>query len=114
MAQLNIASYINEPPFPRNYGSEFLLLEKVKGSTLNDTMDKAYLDFASGIAVNSLGYGRKDLAKIAARQMKKLIHVSNNIISFRSLFDLSQKLSGIPFIDVHHGALRPGRCRPMV
>ncbi|AFG36301.1 aspartate aminotransferase family protein [Spirochaeta africana] len=77
MAHFNTTSFIHEPPFPRNYGSEFLLLDRGKGSYLYDTMGKRYLDFGSGIAVNSLGYGRKDLARIAARQMKRLIHVSN-------------------------------------
>ncbi len=77
MAHINISSYVHEPPFPRNYGSEFLLLERGKGITLYDTLGKSYIDFGSGIAVNSLGYGRKDLAAVAAKQMKKLIHVSN-------------------------------------
>ena len=36
-----------------------------------------YLDFAAGIAVNALGYGRADLARIAARQMRRLTHISN-------------------------------------
>lgn len=77
MAHFDTASFVHEPPFPRNYGSEFLLLDHGKDSSLYDTMGKKYLDFGSGIAVNSLGYGRKDLAKIAARQMKRLTHVSN-------------------------------------
>jgi acetylornithine/N-succinyldiaminopimelate aminotransferase len=42
-----------------------------------DAAGNRYLDLGAGIAVNSLGYGRRDLARIAANQMRKVIHVSN-------------------------------------
>jgi acetylornithine/N-succinyldiaminopimelate aminotransferase len=44
---------------------------------LEDVAGRKYLDFAGGIAVNALGYGRADLAKTAYRQMRKLNHISN-------------------------------------
>jgi acetylornithine/N-succinyldiaminopimelate aminotransferase len=42
-----------------------------------DVEGRRYLDFAGGIAVNALGYGRSDLADAAAEQMRRLVHVSN-------------------------------------
>jgi acetylornithine/N-succinyldiaminopimelate aminotransferase len=64
-------------PFPRQYGTELLVISRGKGVWLQDIAGKKYLDFAGGIAVNALGYGRSDLAKVAAQQMRKLNHVSN-------------------------------------
>ena len=62
---------------PGSYAPEMLMLEYGKGVYLKDSAGARYLDFGAGIAVNALGYGRKDLAKIAAKQMQKLVHVSN-------------------------------------
>lgn len=64
-------------PLPNNYSRDLLVLEKGEGCYVEDIMGNRYLDFGSGIAVNSLGYGRKDLARIAAAQMEKIIHTSN-------------------------------------
>lgn len=64
-------------PFPPQYGSELLVIARGSGVWLEDAAGKRYLDFAGGIAVNALGYGRADLAKIAMRQMRRLPHISN-------------------------------------
>ena len=64
-------------PFPRQYGTELLVISRGRGVWLKDIAGKKYLDFAGGIAVNALGYGRSDLARVAAQQMRKLSHVSN-------------------------------------
>ena len=64
-------------PFPRQYGTELLVLARGRGVWLEDIAGKKYLDFAGGIAVNALGYGRADLARTAARQMRKISHISN-------------------------------------
>lgn len=48
------------------------------GVDLFDEDDKAYLDFASGIAVNALGYGDAGIAQTVENVLKTgLIHVSN-------------------------------------
>jgi predicted acetylornithine/succinylornithine family transaminase len=70
------ASAVN-PPLPRQYGDELLVMERGEGVRLYDAAGREYLDFAGGIAVNSLGYGREDLARTAYEQMKRLAHVSN-------------------------------------
>jgi acetylornithine/N-succinyldiaminopimelate aminotransferase len=64
-------------PFPPQYGSELLILRSGRGVWLKDAAGKKYLDFAGGIAVNALGYGRGDLARTAMKQMRRLPHISN-------------------------------------
>ena len=64
-------------PYPPQYGSELLVISRGRGAWLQDIAGRKYLDFAGGIAVNALGYGRADLAKTACRQMRRLNHVSN-------------------------------------
>jgi len=64
-------------PFPRQYGTELLVISRGRGVRLQDIAGRTYLDFAGGIAVNALGYGRVDLARVAARQMRMLNHISN-------------------------------------
>ncbi len=96
-------SIVKNPPFPKNYSSEFIVFTGGDGVWLTDRAGKRYLDFGSGIAVNALGYGRKDLAKVAAEQMAKLIHVSN-LYATEPALELSQKLVATgPFAAVHFG-----------
>ncbi len=47
------------------------------GSTLYDENSKDYIDFASGIGVNSVGHGNEKLANAICEQVKKIIHISN-------------------------------------
>jgi acetylornithine/N-succinyldiaminopimelate aminotransferase len=96
-------STVKNPPFPKNYAQEFIVFVSGEGVWLTDRIGKRYLDFGSGIAVNALGYGKKDLAKIASEQMSKLIHVSN-LYATEPALELSQELvaSG-PFSAVHFG-----------
>jgi len=48
-----------------------------EGAVLFDTTGKSFVDFFSGIAVNSLGYNHKKLVKAISEQAKKLMHSSN-------------------------------------
>ena len=48
-----------------------------KGVYLYDTDGKEYLDFAAGIAVNSLGYGDEAYTSALKEQVDKLLHISN-------------------------------------
>lgn len=48
-----------------------------KGATLYDEAGKAYIDFASGIGVNSVGYAHPQWVKAVAEQAATLQHVSN-------------------------------------
>lgn len=94
---------IKKPPFPKSYADTFLLLESGKGVYVRDAGGLEYLDFGSGIAVNALGYGRKDLARTAARQMRKLVHVSN-LYATQPSVDLAKRLVLLgDFAAVHFG-----------
>ncbi len=46
-------------------------------STLYDESGRDYIDFASGIAVNSVGHANEVLTKAICEQSKKIIHISN-------------------------------------
>ncbi len=89
--------------FPRNYSNEFLILEKGEGVYVYDVSGKKYLDFGSGIAVNALGYGNKEIAEIASNQMKKLVHVSNLFTTQPALDFASKLVDGKRFSAVHFG-----------
>ena len=59
------------------YNRSSFVLERGEGCYLFDTEGKAYLDFATGIAVNALGYGHPAVTQAIAEQLGKLPHVSN-------------------------------------
>jgi acetylornithine/N-succinyldiaminopimelate aminotransferase len=84
---------VRNPPLPKQYGNELLVFDRGEGCRLFDRSGRSYLDMGSGIAVNSLGYGRKDLADVAAAQMKKLIHVSN-LFATEPQLELAGKIIG--------------------
>jgi len=99
----NLDPVAHQPPFPKNYADEFLILDHGKGTEVWDRAGKRYLDFTGGIAVNALGHGRKDLALIAKQQMERLTHVSN-LFTTQPALDLAAKLVRTgPFAAVHFG-----------
>lgn len=59
------------------YGRFNVALVKGKGSTAWDESGKEYIDFTSGIGVNSLGYCDDDWSNAIAEQAKTLQHISN-------------------------------------
>ena len=64
----------------KNYNRRKIAFKKGKGSFLYSTNGKKYLDFVSGIAVNSLGHANPYLIKAINKQAKKVWHVSNAFI----------------------------------
>ena len=60
-----------------NYKRRKISFKNGKGSFLNSTRGKKYLDFVQGIAVNSLGHANPYLSKPLKKQANKLWHVSN-------------------------------------
>ncbi len=107
--QIDHAAIARGVPYPNNYNNELLTFARGKGVYLYDTAGRRYLDLGSGIAVNALGYGRRDLARTAARQMRRLIHVSNlfaNEPALRVAERLLRTASGVmrePPVAVHYG-----------
>lgn len=54
-----------------------VVFEKGEGVYLYDIEGKKYLDFAAGIAVCGLGYGKKELTEALKHQVDQLVHTSN-------------------------------------
>ncbi len=61
----------------KNYNRKKISFTKGKGSFLYATNGKKYLDFCSGIAVNSLGHCNPKLIKALNKQANRVWHVSN-------------------------------------
>ena len=63
-----------------NYNRRKIAFKKGKGSFLFSTKGEKYLDFLSGIAVNTLGHSNSILNKALLKQSRKLWHVSNSFL----------------------------------
>ena len=61
----------------KNYNRKKISFKRGRGSYLFSTNGSKYLDFCSGIAVNSLGHANPKLVKALNTQAKKIWHVSN-------------------------------------
>jgi acetylornithine aminotransferase len=59
------------------YARSYINFTKGEGSTLYDENGKDYIDFASGIGVNSVGHNNKALTEAICNQVKNIIHISN-------------------------------------
>ena len=63
--------------FMKTYAQIPVVMDKGEGATITDIDGKEYVDFTSGIAVSSLGYGHPALTKAIQEQAAKLLHSSN-------------------------------------
>jgi len=61
----------------QTYTRDYTNFVKGVGSTLYDENGKDYIDFASGIGVNSVGHGNEVLTSALCEQAKNIIHISN-------------------------------------
>lgn len=61
----------------RTYGRLPIALVKGKGARVWDAEGREYLDFLCGIAVTNLGHGYPRVTHALARQLSRLVHVSN-------------------------------------
>ena len=61
----------------KTYNRFQIVLDKGEGVYLYDKEGKQYLDFASGIGVQSLGYGNEAYKQALKDQIDKLTHISN-------------------------------------
>ena len=82
------------PTYPRSN----LTFEYGKGSYLFEANGDQYLDFGSGIAVNSLGYANEYLNEKLMLQAKKLWHVSN-VYQIPEQETLAKRLCDLCFAD---------------
>ena len=82
----------------KNYNRTKISFRKGRGSYLFSTKGSKYLDFCSGIAVNSLGHANSKLIKALNTQAKKIWHVSNAFMIPEGE-DLAKKLVNKTFAD---------------
>lgn len=75
-----------------------IVLDRGEGVYLYDISQKKYLDFAAGIAVFALGYGREDYNQALKDQIDKLIHTSNYYYSVPAV-EAAKKLTKISGMD---------------
>ncbi|CAA6802552.1 MAG: Acetylornithine aminotransferase (EC [uncultured Sulfurovum sp.] len=61
----------------QTYNRNYTNFVKGEGSTLFTDNGEEYIDFASGIAVNSVGHNNPTLVKAIQEQAAKIIHISN-------------------------------------
>ena len=61
----------------QTYARDYTNFVKGVGSTLYDDQGNDYIDFASGIGVNSVGHGNETLTSALCEQAQKLLHISN-------------------------------------
>jgi len=61
----------------QTYARDYTNFVRGEGSTLFDEDGNDYIDFASGIAVNSVGHNNPTLVNALCQQARKIIHISN-------------------------------------
>ena len=71
-AKNNTDKFVDE-----TYGRFDVLIESGKGAVCTDESGKEYIDFGSGIGVNSLGYCNDGWCAAVEKQLRTLQHTSN-------------------------------------
>lgn len=84
--------------FLNNYGTPAIELVAGEGVIVKDSQGNIYLDFLSGIAVNSLGHAHPAIIEAVSDQIKKLSHTSNFYANDPSI-KLAEKLIAITNFD---------------
>lgn len=98
-----------DTPMANHFARSVLTIVRGRGATLVDANGNRYLDFGAGIAVNALGYGDRGLARVVARQMKRVVHVSNlyttpeTLAAGERLLEVAGGVGRAPFVGVHFG-----------
>ena len=87
----------DEVMFP-NYAPSDIIPVRGLGSRIWDQQEREYLDFASGIAVTSLGHCHPKLIAALTEQAGKLWHVSN-VMTNEPALKLASKLVELTFAD---------------
>lgn len=80
------------------YGHPTVSFEKGEGAYLFDTEGRRYLDFAAGIAVNSLGHSHPHLVAALTDQAARLWHVSN-LYNIPDQVRMAERLCALSFAD---------------
>ena len=97
MKKLNTIEKFNDNVM-HTYGRYDVVLEKGSERTCVDENGKEYIDFGSGIGVNSLGYCDKEWADAVCAQARAIQHTSNYYYT-KVQADFAEKLSAITGYD---------------
>ena len=81
-----------------NYAPSTVIPVRGQGSRVWDQQDKEYVDFAGGIAVNSLGHCHPALVSAIHKQSEKIWHLSN-VMTNEPALRLAKKLVDSTFAD---------------
>lgn len=84
--------------FLNNYGTPKIELVEGEGVVVKDSQGNIYLDFLSGIAVNSLGHAHPVIIEAVNKQIAQLSHTSNFYANKPALY-LAEKLIEISGLD---------------
>ena len=84
--------------FLNNYGTPKIELVEGEGVVVKDSHGNIYLDFLSGIAVNSLGHAHPVIIEAVNKQISQLSHTSN-FYANKPALDLAEKLIEISGLD---------------
>lgn len=84
--------------FLNNYGTPKIELVEGEGVVVKDSQGNIYLDFLSGIAVNSLGHAHPVIIEAVNKQISQLSHTSN-FYANKPALDLAEKLIEISGLD---------------
>ena len=80
------------------YGRQPLVLVRGEGSRVWDAEGREYLDFVAGLAVCNLGHAHPEVARAAAEQLHRLVHVSN-LYYTTPMVELAEELVSLSFAD---------------
>jgi acetylornithine/N-succinyldiaminopimelate aminotransferase len=80
------------------YGRQPLVLVRGEGCRVWDDQGREYLDFVAGLAVCNLGHAHPEVARAAAAQLTRLVHVSN-IYYTTPMVELAEELVRLSFAD---------------
>jgi acetylornithine/N-succinyldiaminopimelate aminotransferase len=81
-----------------NYAPGSFIPVRGKGSRVWDQAGREYVDFAGGIAVNSIGHAHPAAIKALTAQAEKLWHVAN-VLTNEPAIELAQKLVDLTFAE---------------
>ena len=98
MTKMNQQMEKAEQALLHTYNRFPVVFDHGKGVYLYDTDGKEYLDFAAGIAVNSLGYGDETYTAALKNQVEKLLHISNLYYN-QPTTDAAEKLRKVSGLD---------------
>jgi acetylornithine/N-succinyldiaminopimelate aminotransferase len=85
--------------FMPNYKPREMILDKAEGSRVWDLDGNDYIDFSTGIAVNSLGHRDPDLLKALNEQALKIWHTSNVFFTEPAIRLATAMVENIPFCE---------------